>query len=48
MCHVAAQSKAVVLTAEELSAAVAQNGVTFKKPKFYADDAEAVAEGMKK
>ena len=37
----------LTLTAEELSTAVAQHGVSFKKPKFYADDADAVAEGLR-
>ena len=32
-----------MLTADELSAAVAQHGVTFKKPKYYADDKAAAA-----
>ena len=32
-----------MLTADELSSAVAQHGVTFKKPKYYADDKAAAA-----
>eukprot|EP01052_Picozoa_sp_SAG31_P013372 SAG31_NODE_802_length_12008_cov_18.741036_11_plen_55_part_00 len=47
VCIILAQSKTVTLTTEELSTAVAHHGVTFKKPRFYADGADAVTEGLR-